>query len=147
MQYFPNDAGRIEDSADLTTIHEPGYKCMLFYLKTDSKTSPVKDSKVRQAIQYAVNKQEIADTVAYGYGQVGSLYCTPLTTGYNAEKDQGDMYDVDKSKHCWQKQGYADGFDLDFYCQTGQTYEEVATILQAQLADVGINFKRYHYGV
>ncbi len=77
---------------------------MLFYLKTDSKTSPVKDSKVRQAIQYAVNKQEIADTVAYGYGQVGSLYCTPLTTGYNAEKDQGDMYDVDKSKHCWQKQ-------------------------------------------
>lgn len=81
---LPNDAGRIEDSADLTMIHEPGYKCMLFYLKTDSKTSPVKDSKVRQAIQYAVNKQEIADTVAYGYGQVGSLYCTPLTTGYNA---------------------------------------------------------------
>jgi len=136
---LPNDAGRIEDSADLTMIHEPGYKCMLFYLKTDSKTSPVKDSKVRQAIQYAVNKQEIADTVAYGYGQVGSLYCTPLTTGYNAEKDQGDMYDVDKSKALLAEAGYADGFDLDFYCQTGQTYEEVATILQAQLADVGIN--------
>jgi peptide/nickel transport system substrate-binding protein len=136
---LPNDAGRIEEDQNLTMIHEPGYKSMLFYLKCDSEEWPVSDKRVRQAIQYAINKQEIVDSVIYGYGQVGSLYCTPLTDGYNADKDKGDMYDPEKAKALLAEAGYADGFDLDFYCQSAQTYEEIAAILQAQLAEVGIN--------
>lgn len=136
---LPNDAARVEDNKDLVMIHEPGYKCMLLYFKSNSEVSPVGDKRVRQAIQYAVNKQEIVDSVVYGYGQVGSLYATPLTAGYNAEKDNLYSYDTEKAKALLAEAGYPDGFDLELYCQSGRTYEEIATILQSQLSEIGIN--------
>lgn len=136
---LPNDAARVEENADLNMIHEPGYKCMLLYFKSNSDVSPVGDSRVRQAIQYAINKQEIVDSVVYGYGQVGSLYATPLTAGYNAEKDNLFEFDTEKAKALLAEAGYPNGFDLELYCQTGRTYEEIATILQSQLSEAGIN--------
>lgn len=135
---LPNDASRVEEDNNLTLIHDAGYKCMLLYFKCDSST-PVGNNLVRQAIQYAINKQEIVDAVIDGYGQVGSLYATPLTVGYNADKDKGDLYDPEKAKSLLAEAGYPDGFDLDLYCSSGQTYEEISTILQSQLAEVGIN--------
>lgn len=119
-------------------VHETGYKCSLIYFKTDSEKWPVKDKLVRQAFQYAINKQEIVDSVVYGYGKVGSLYATPLTAGYNEEKDNIYSYDPEKAKALLAEAGYPNGFEMDFYCETSQTYEEIATILQAQLAEVGV---------
>lgn len=136
---LPNDASRVEENEDLVMMHEAGYKCTLIYFKCDSEKWPIGDKLVRQAFQYAINKQEIVDSVAYGYGQVGSLYATPLTAGYNAEKDGLYSYDPEKAKELLAEAGYPNGFDMDFYCETNQTYTEIATILQAQLAEVGIN--------
>ena len=134
----PNDASRVEENEDLNMIHETGYKCSLIYFKTDSEKWPVKDKLVRQAFQYAINKKEIVDSVVYGYGKVGSLYATPLTAGYNEEKDNLYNYDPEKAKALLAEAGYPNGFEMDFYCETSQTYEEIATILQAQLAEVGV---------
>ncbi|MCI8576139.1 MAG: ABC transporter substrate-binding protein [Lachnospiraceae bacterium] len=133
-----NDAARIEENEGLDMLHETGYKSSLIYFKTDSEKWPIGNKLVRQAFQYAINKQEIVDSVIYGYGQVGSLYATPLTAGYNAEKDNLYSYDPQKAKDLLAEAGYPDGFEMDFYCETSQTYEEIATILQAQLAEVGI---------
>lgn len=135
---LPNDASRIEEDSDLTLVHEAGYKCMLLYFKCNS-TTPVGNKLVRQAIQYAINKQQIVDAVINGYGQVGALYATPLTVGYNADKDKGDLYDPEKAKSLLSQAGYPNGFKLDLYCSSGQTYEEIATILQSQLAEVNID--------
>lgn len=135
---LPNDASRVEENEDLVMMHETGYKCSLIYFKCDSQKWPIGNKLVRQAFQYAINKQEIVDSVAYGYGQVGNLYSTPLTAGYNADKDGLYSYDPEKAKALLAEAGYPDGFEMDFYCETSQTYTEIATILQAQLAEVGI---------
>ena len=134
----PNDASRVEENENLNMIHETGYKCSLIYFKTDSEKWPVKDKLVRQAFQYAINKKEIVDSVVYGYGKVGSLYATPLTAGYNEAKDNLYNYDPEKAKALLAEAGYPNGFEMNFYCETSQTYEEIATILQAQLAEVGV---------
>ena len=133
-----NDAARIAAADNLKLYNETGNKYYALIFKCDSST-PVSDKLVRQAFEYAIDKQALADAVMAGYAQVGSLLCTPATTGYNAEKDRGNVYDVEKAKALLTEAGYPDGFDLEVYVRTGQIYEEIATIIQAQLAEVGIN--------
>lgn len=133
-----NDAARIAAADNLKLYNETGNKYYALIFKCDSST-PVSNKLVRQAFEYAIDKQAIADAVMAGYAQVGSLLCTPATTGYNAEKDRGNVYDVEKAKALLTEAGYPDGFDLEVYVRTGQIYEEIATIIQAQLAEVGIN--------
>ena len=133
-----NDASRIAEDENLKLYNETGNKYYALYFKADS-TTPVGNKLVRQAIEYAIDKQALADAVMAGYAQVGSLLTTPSIVGYNAEKDRGNLYDVDKAKELLTEAGYPDGFDIDVYVRTGQIYEEIATIVQAQLAEVGIN--------
>ena len=138
---LPNDASRVEEASNLTLINETGYKYYAMYFKCDSST-PVGDKLVRQAIEYAIDKQSIVDAVMSGYAQVGSLLTTPPTVGYNAEKDRGNLYDVEKAKELLAEAGYADGFELEVYVRSGQIYEEIATIIQDQLSEVGITVKQ-----
>lgn len=133
-----NDASRIGSDDNLKLYNETGNKYYAIYFKADSKT-PAGDKRIRQAVEYAIDKQALADAVFAGYAQVGSLLCTPATAGYNAAKDRGNVYDTAKAKELMSEAGYPDGFDIDIYVRTGQVYEEIATIIQAQLAEVGIN--------
>ena len=135
---LPNDASRVAEDSNLTLINETGYKYYAAYFKCDSST-PVGNKLVRQAIEYAIDKQSIVDAVMAGYAEVGSLLTTPPTVGYNAEKERGNLYDVEKAKELLAQAGYAEGFDLEVYVRSGQIYEEIATILQDQLSEVGIN--------
>lgn len=133
-----NDAARIAAAKDLNLINETGYKYYAIYFKCDSKT-PVGNKQVRQAMEYAINKQALVDAVMSGYAEVGSLLCTPPTIGYNKTKDRGELYDPEKAKQMLADAGYPNGFDLEVFVRTGQVYEEIATILQDQFAAVGIN--------
>lgn len=132
-----NDAARIEENGDLTLLHQVGQKFGVVYFKANSK-GPVGDPRVRQAIEYAVNKEELMQAILAGYGQVGKLYATPMTAGYDAAGD-GSEYSVDKAKALMTEAGYPDGFDLAIYTTEAQTYVEIAQILQSQLQEVGIN--------
>ncbi|MEG0963364.1 MAG: ABC transporter substrate-binding protein [Lachnospiraceae bacterium] len=132
-----NDASRIEEDKNLELMHQVGQKFSVIYFKADSK-SPVGNPKVRQAIQYAVNKEELLQAIKAGYGQLGQLYATPNTVGYDAAKD-GSEYNQEKAKQLLTEAGYPNGFDLSIYTTEGQSYVETAQILQAQLQEVGIN--------
>ncbi len=133
----PNDASRLTEAENLTLVNETGFKFYSLQFKCDS-TTPVSNPLVRQAMEYAIDKQAIVDAVMYGYGEVGSLLATPPTAGYNEEKDQRNLYDPEKAKELLAEAGYADGFELDLYASSGQIYEEIGTILQDQLSAVGI---------
>lgn len=132
-----NDAARIEENEKLELLHKVGQKFALVYFKADSQ-GPIGNPKVRQAIQYAVDKEELMQAIVSGYGQAGQLYATPNTVGYDPSKD-GSEYNLEKAKALLKEAGYPDGFELAIYTTEGQTYVEIAQILQAQLQEVGIN--------
>ena len=134
---LPVDAPRVEEDPSLSLFHETGYKVTMLFLKCDSN-GPTSNPLVRQAIECGINKQEIVDAVVNGYGEAGSLYCTPKTSGYTSEKDRGNAYDPEKAKELLAQAGYPDGCKIEAYVASNQTYEEIAAIIQAQLAEVGI---------
>lgn len=135
-----NDAVRVDEAQNLTLVHQTGYKYYGLYFKCDSQ-GPVSNKLVRQAIERAIDKQIMVDAAMSGYGQVGSLYCTPPTAGYSEAKEQGSLYDLEAAKDLMNQAGYPDGFDLDVYVRTGQPYEELATIFQDQMKAININVK------
>jgi peptide/nickel transport system substrate-binding protein len=75
--------------------------------------SPIKDARVRQAINYAVDKQSIADIILGGTSRVAHQPSTPDLIGYNPEAEPFD-YNPDKARQLLADAGYPDGFSLKF---------------------------------
>lgn len=107
------------------------------------------DVRVRQAINYAVNKEALIETVWWGYGQeIGSHY-PPMLKEY---VDTTDVirYDPERAKELLADAGYADGLELDMYLPAPyQAYVDAGQIIADELQKVGItvNIEIVEWGV
>ncbi|MCI8622601.1 MAG: ABC transporter substrate-binding protein [Provencibacterium sp.] len=98
----------------------------------------IADTRVRQAISYAIDRHVICETL---FGDYEGTPCTaplhPLTFGYT---DLGVIErDVEKAKSLLAEAGYADGFDLTVMTGNYAKSTQVCEIMKEQLAEVGIN--------
>ena len=75
--------------------------------------SPIKDARVRQALNYAVDKQSIADFILGGTVRVAHQPSAPELIGYNPDAEPFD-YNPEKAKQLLAEAGYPDGFSLKF---------------------------------
>lgn len=106
---------------------------------------PLDDVRVRQAIAYAINRD---DHLALFGGkpaaeEVYSVAPAQLMKGGLTEeqaKAAGVLYEhnVDKAKELLKEAGYADGFSLDVITSEDPAYQKEYQVLQAELGDVGI---------
>ncbi|NKB42707.1 MAG: hypothetical protein GKS03_00375 [Alphaproteobacteria bacterium] len=78
-----------------------------------SDDSPIKDFRVRQALNYAVDKQSIADFILGGTSRVAHQPATPELIGYNPDAEPFD-YNPDKARQLLAEAGYSKGFPLKF---------------------------------
>ena len=102
------------------------------------KPNPMSDLKVRQAMNYAVNKQAIVQIVTHGVGTPLTSYmssATPLHTG------TAPLYPVDvaKAKSLMAEAGFAGGFETTLLTLAGNQDEiGIATALQQMWGAIGI---------
>lgn len=79
---------------------------------------PAHNEKVREALNLAIDRQIIVDTVFEGMGKpFGSFYGTSIAfdnMGYNWREDLYP-YDPKKARKLLAEAGYPDGFDMDVY--------------------------------
>jgi peptide/nickel transport system substrate-binding protein len=73
---------------------------------------PLKDQRVRQALNYAVDKQSIADVILGGWVDVASQGAVSGISGYNATL-KPYPYDPARARALLEDAGYANGFDMD----------------------------------
>ena len=95
------------------------------------------DVRVRQAITYAMNRQEFVDTIVEGRGEVANSVVAKTVPGWN-EDVKPYPQDLEKAKELLAEAGYENGLDLKMYV-SGEVRSRSAQIVQAQLAQVGIN--------
>lgn len=101
------------------------------------------DVRVRQAINYAINPQEIITTVIDGFGKVPVGMCRYGMPGYAPELAKYQQ-NVTKAKELLAAAGYPNGFKCTLQVQSKATgpspYEEpAAVVLQQQLKAAGID--------
>lgn len=127
----------------------------LTYLGFDAKRKPFDDPKLRRALAYAVNKQEIVDIVFEG--KLARAQCCPIAEsiqGYDPKlKEFEATFDPAKAKKDLDELGYKPGpdgmrrapdgsaFKPALYTTTSDTHGKVATLLQSQFKAVGVDLQ------
>ena len=107
----------------------------------NNAVEPLNDLKVRQAMSYAINREEIMLFLADGRGTpVGSSMYPAFGKYFMPELADYYSYDVEKAKSLLAEAGYPDGFDLEITVPSNyQPHMDTATVVVEQLKAIGIN--------
>ena len=127
-------------AAKLTIVHAPSSFDGFFILDWKGKIVPALGNvKVRQAINYAIDRKAIAKAV---YGDYGSALDQPNTPGWDAYSKSLDStypYDVAKAKKLLTDAGYGSGFTMSImYTAFEPTTTKLIQAVADQLSKVGI---------
>ncbi|MBI3954191.1 MAG: ABC transporter substrate-binding protein [Chloroflexi bacterium] len=97
---------------------------------------PFQDIRVRRAMNYAVNKEELIKTLNAGFGEPTAQYpFSPIAIGYDPDL-RPFPYDPAMAKKLLAEAGYATGFETDF--RTTVNGKTIGEAMQRYFADVGI---------
>lgn len=109
------------------------------YLSMNVMQKPFDNVKVRQAINYAINKQALAKVAFSGFASV-TTGVIPEGVDYAMQNGSGAWpYDVKKAKALLAEAGYPNGFESTLWSAYNDgTSVKVVQFLQQQLAQVGI---------
>jgi len=110
----------------------------VIYIMINTQRGPLQDARVRQALNYAVNKVAIARAIMRNLAEVPCSVVSKTTFGYS--KAECYSHNPSKAKALLAQAGYPDGLELRFISPSGRYLmdRETAEAVQAQLADVGI---------
>ena len=106
------------------------------YLFMNNMKAPFNDKRVRQAVNYAINKEAYIAVVKNGLSSVATSIIGPATQHYKANDPY--PYDPEKAKELLTEAGYPDGFECTLICASTTANLKQAEFLQQQLAQVGI---------
>ncbi len=131
------DLARLEaDTENYTVLRKPTISQRLFRFGCNDPI--MSNTKVRQAIVYAIDRQAIIDALFAGSAYPSTAPLAPVTFGYS---DLGEIeQDLELAKSLLAEAGYPDGFDTKII--TTERYQngiELAEIISQQLAEIGIN--------
>jgi peptide/nickel transport system substrate-binding protein len=134
----PDEAPVLGKERGIRIMTTPTLRTMFLIMRPD--LAPLNDRRVRQALNYAVDKETIVKNLLKGFGVVAKAQVVaPVFFGYDPAMTPYP-YDVDKAKKLLAEAGQANGFDLEFYTPAGRYTldKEIAQVVAAQLAKVGV---------
>ncbi|MEA5059604.1 MAG: ABC transporter substrate-binding protein [Candidatus Pelethousia sp.] len=130
------DLGYIEDDANLELIKIPNV--VMLYIAINNERPGLDNVHVRKAIAYATDKESM---IIAGYNGEGTVHNNFINRGQFGLNEDLSVYDynIDKAKEELALAGYKEG-ELTFeVIYNGSAKENIALVLQADLAKVGIN--------
>lgn len=140
IEYLPwpqFDAVEQSETLDIGATVSP-FMLMLFNV---AKDGPFKDPKVRQAVGYAIQRQDVIDAVFAGRGS--PLVGMPNPPGSPFDTSDASFeysFDPEKAKALLAEAGYPNGFSCRLLAtSTYGMHQDTASIVQAYLQMVGIN--------
>jgi peptide/nickel transport system substrate-binding protein len=110
----------------------------IYQIQPNVTFKPLDDKRVRQALNYAVDRKRIADTVLLGLVGPEDLPWPTNSPAYEAAKNNLYAFDLDKAKSLLSQAGVND-LSLDFvFAPTTPEYATIAQIFQSDLSKIGV---------
>jgi peptide/nickel transport system substrate-binding protein len=137
------DVDRI-DTRQFYTLTSPSTQVMTYSFVTAGKTGPLTDVRVRQALNYAVDKQALADVLLRGLAKVASQPAASSAYGYNPAVEPY-AYDPAKARALLAEAGVGKDFALKVDVVVGSVpadgaiYQTVADFLRQVGVEVELN--------
>ncbi|MFN8022439.1 MAG: ABC transporter substrate-binding protein [Acidimicrobiales bacterium] len=122
---------------DVTVESIPGASHRQLWMNTREGTFTNK--ALRQAIAYAINRQELLDTILKGRGTIGNDHpIAPVYEFFDPSLAQREQ-DLDKAKSLMEEAGLADGLDVTLYVPDLIEIPQLAELIQTQLKEIKVN--------
>jgi peptide/nickel transport system substrate-binding protein len=126
------EAAGLQVSTETTVVYQQMYM--------NRAAEPFDDVRVRQALNYAIDREAIVETLDFGYGEPNSQI---FPEGYWAHDPETGTdhytYDPERSRELLAEAGYEDGLSFEMLLPTPGTPPALAEVLQAQFAEVGVD--------
>ena len=157
IEYIPDDNTRVmklqggeTDVVDFVPFSQiaalsaqPNLKAQTFaiqqseFIILNTSKPPLNDVKVRQALNYATDKDAIIKNVHFGQAKVMN---SPIPQGTYYDKSlQGYPYDIEKAKALMAQSSGAAGFKIDMQVRSGNTnFANIAVIVKEAWAKLGV---------
>ncbi|MEM7026226.1 MAG: ABC transporter substrate-binding protein, partial [Pseudomonadota bacterium] len=138
IEYVPwQSMDFVDQNGDLVLDTTDGPFMYLLFNVTDG---PLADPKVRDAIGYAIKREDVMAAAFFGRGN--PLYGMPVPESspyFNSDLAGHWSYDPEKAKEMLAEAGYPDGFEVTLLstAQYGM-HKDTAEVVQQHLANVGI---------
>ncbi len=139
----PSDGASIEGNDKLQLFERPSMN--VGYLGLTVTRPPFDKKEVRQAMNYAIDKQAIVDSFFEGRANIAKNPMPPSISGYNDDV-KGYEYNPEKAKELLKAAGLEKGFEMELWAMPEpRPYmpdgSKIAEVIQKNLADVGITAK------
>jgi len=133
-----NDAKMLEAKGTYTIQTSPGGGFIGIAGDSINPDSPFADIRVRQAVEYAIDKEAICDNIGMGYW---TPVCKQAKPGSWADDPAvvGLSYNPTKAIELLDDAGYSGGLDISIYTPSTAPYLDLMTAIQGYLAAVGIH--------
>ncbi len=136
----PPDVARIKADATLKDRTQDVAILSSWWLVLNQTKAPLDKLQVRQALNYAVDRDSIVKSVLQGQGVVSNgpvpIGLTPYDANYKPY-----TFDLDKAKQLLKDAGYPDGVDIEIRTWTDEVENRVLAAIQATWAKAGIRAK------
>ena len=136
----PEQASVIKGDDDLV-LFEQGV-ATTHYLTFNSGKPPFDDVRLRQAVSKAIDRQGLVDSTLYGFGDPGVSVITPHATQW-VHTDIAPSYNLEEARSLAAEALEGQQVEVRLILNAGLLgrwpYENISQILQATLADMGID--------
>ena len=134
----PIQVEELKSDKNVDVVIAPGYRTI--YIGTNMKKDLFKDVKVRQAINYAIDKKSIIDNVLRGLSIYPAGVESPAIMFAATDLTPYD-YNPEKAKQLLAEAGYPNGFKTTLHTPEGRypMDKQVAEVVQSMLKEVGID--------
>jgi dipeptide transport system substrate-binding protein len=143
----PADLAAMKADAKINLMEKEGLN--VGYLAYNNLVKPFDNLKVRKALNHAINKSAIIDTVFQGAGKPAKNPIPPTIWSYN-QATVDDGYDLKKAKKLLAEAGYPDGFEMKLWAMPVQrpynpNARRMAEVMQADWAKIGVKAEIVSY--
>lgn len=145
IEYCRIPQGKIQvtlDDADLGDEAIIGPQLAVYYFAMNYEVEPFKDNlALREALNYAVDRQNIIDVISEGVPSVASGVVPRGIVGWTDGQSKY-VYDPEMAAQKLEEAGYPDGKDLpviQFGINIGSGHELVAEAVQADFKEIGVD--------
>lgn len=142
QRFNSEEAATLEGSEGVELVTYPVDRVyyMAFNNLTTGVGTPVEDQLVREALNYAVDKEAIVDSLFDGQAAISSGLIPESSLGHD-ESLEPYPYDPDLARELLAEAGYPDGFTIGMACPTGAytNFEEVCQAVGGYLEEVGVS--------
>lgn len=137
----PDETGKSwEADPDKKKLLQSAPALRFWYVAINTTRGPLKDVRVRQALNYAIDVSTILSAVMAGRGSVANGVIPPSLPGYDgSRKPYG--HDVAKAKQLLAAAGHPNGIDVELWAATTDQSPRLSQAIQANLAEAGIRAK------